>query len=71
MRGGKYSQGHLWLDEETEPAYWNFSFEDAALFDIPAAVKFIKANRKTDKKITLIGYSQGTTITMTSIILKS
>ena len=57
MRGGVHSQGHLWLDQETEPAYWNFSFEDAGMYDIPAALEFIRNEKKTTKKVTIIAYS--------------
>ena len=40
-RGNRYSKGHLWLDAQTEPEYWAFSFQDIASNDIPAALSFI------------------------------
>ena len=41
VRGNHYSKGHLWLDAETDPSYWDFSFEEVSLYDVPAAIELI------------------------------
>lgn len=40
--------------------FWDFSFNEMALYDLPAAFRYI--NRITHRKIHYIGHSQGTLI---------
>lgn len=44
--------------------FWNFSFHEMGLYDVPAMIKFIQNETQTEKgelkKITYIGHSQGT-----------
>jgi lysosomal acid lipase/cholesteryl ester hydrolase len=68
-RGNRYSKGHLWMDAQTEPEYWAFTFKEFANYDLPGALDFIQMTRKNDRKIKLIGWSQGTTTSFTAMIL--
>jgi len=40
-RGNPYSKQHLWLDAETEPDFWNFSFEEIGKYDLPACIDYL------------------------------
>ena len=58
-RGSKYSRKHVSLSINSK-AFWTFSFDEMAKFDLPANLGYV---RKTTggRKITYIGHSQGTT----------
>jgi len=60
-RGNFYSRRHLYLDPDTQKDFWDFTFQEIGDFDLKATVEFILKEKGEDKKITLIGYSQGTT----------
>ncbi len=47
----------MWLDADTQNEFWNFSFEQIAVFDLQTAVNFILSERKNNKKIIVIGQS--------------
>ena len=57
-RGNKYSCYNTRISNETDE-FWQFSFQEMGEYDLPTTLRFI--NQKTNKKITVIGYSQGTT----------
>jgi gastric triacylglycerol lipase len=59
-RGNMHSRAHSTLNPDVDGEFWNFTWEDHALTDLPAAFEYI-ANR-TGKKINYIGHSQGTLI---------
>ena len=43
-RGCAYSLEHVSLDpndKDDEPIYWNFSFEEMGVYDLPAEIDFI------------------------------
>jgi len=59
-RGGEYTK-HNTLDPITDAKeYWDFSWAEMGLYDIPAVIDYIKALTKVEK-VWYIGYSQGTT----------
>ena len=62
MRGTQYSRGHTTLDS-SDPAssYWDFTFAEKGMYDVPAAIEKIKEVSGVDK-VAYIGYSQGTTM---------
>ncbi|KAI8435542.1 hypothetical protein MSG28_003838 [Choristoneura fumiferana] len=69
IRGNKYSREHAWLKTDTK-SYWNFSWHDVALYDVPAVIDYIM-NVKTDgNKINYIGHSMGTTILFAMLTLR-
>ena len=62
FRGTGYSREHMWLSPDTDPEYWNFSFEEFGSFDLKTSVEFILSKKQAGQKISLLGYSQGTTV---------
>lgn len=66
-RGNSFSLGHTdgldpWSEGEnsTAKAYWNFTFTEMGLYDLPATIDYILAKTGWDK-IAYIGHSMGTT----------
>lgn len=62
-RGSRYSRAHATLDPDTDAQYWNFAFDEMALFDLPATIDFI-LKQTNQKQIAFIGHSQGAAILM-------
>jgi len=59
-RGNKHSRNHTLLNPDTDPEFWDFSWQDMADYDVPAQVNFVlQATNKA--KLVYIGHSQGTT----------
>lgn len=57
------SRGNVYSNPVLNPKikeFWNFTFEQMAKYDLPAAFDYI--NNVTGKKIHYIGHSQGTMI---------
>ena len=57
-RGSSYSRKHASLSPN-DHAFWDFSFDEMAEYDLPANLKYV--NEVTRSKIIYIGHSQGTT----------
>ena len=47
-RGSKYSRMHTDLDPDTDAKFWNFSFIEMAMFDLPAMVDYITEATKQE-----------------------
>lgn len=59
-RGCKYSKGHVRPDISSKD-YWDFSFTEMGLYDVPAFYKYILGNYDdAGKKIIYLGLSEGT-----------
>ncbi|ODM99121.1 Lipase 3 [Orchesella cincta] len=59
-RGNSYSLGHETLNSETDSEYWDFSWHEMGVGDVPAAVdKIISVSG--NEKILYVGYSMGCT----------
>ncbi|XP_064971684.1 triacylglycerol lipase 2-like [Musa acuminata AAA Group] len=56
-RGTRWSRRHESLDT-SNPAYWAWSWDELASFDLPATVGFVF--RKTGRKLHYVGHSMGT-----------
>ncbi|XP_028169330.1 lipase 3-like [Ostrinia furnacalis] len=69
IRGNKYSKEHAWYKENTKE-YWNFSWNEVALYDIPAVIDYIRNIKGEDTKIAYVGHSMGTTILFTMLSLR-
>lgn len=65
IRGNRYSNAAL---SPQKRDYWEFTFDELAKFDLPAAFSYI-AN-KTGQKINYIGHSQGTLIMFIALSMK-
>jgi len=59
-RGNTFSRGHRTLDPNYDAKFWDFSFVEIGLGDIPATVDYIRDLTKFPK-VAYIGHSQGTT----------
>lgn len=57
-RGNKHSRKHIKLNPDKDAAFWAFTFQHMADYDIPAALRYIYNIVK--QKINYIGHSQGT-----------
>lgn len=58
-RGNKYSKGDT--KNFTAKEYWDFSYEEMGSKDLPATIDYI-LQETSNKKLTYVGFSQGTTI---------
>uniref|UniRef100_A0A1B0CSN9 Putative triglyceride lipase-cholesterol esterase n=1 Tax=Lutzomyia longipalpis TaxID=7200 RepID=A0A1B0CSN9_LUTLO len=63
-RGNTWSRKHITLDPDnplTRQKFWNFSWHEIAIYDIPAMIDFI-LNTTGLTKLHYAGHSQGTTV---------
>ncbi|XP_069359754.1 lipase 1-like [Maniola hyperantus] len=60
-RGNRYSRRHKYLNPDTDPAFWKFTFHDMGYYDLPAIIDLI-LNETSAKNLTAIGHSVGNTI---------
>lgn len=68
-RGNKYSRKHLYLSSK-DKKFWDYSLDEFAMFDIPNSIDYILDITK-EKKITYIGFSQGSAQGLASISLNN
>ncbi|XP_047996327.1 lipase 1-like [Leguminivora glycinivorella] len=59
-RGNKYGRRHVKLDADKHLDFWNFSFHEIGVYDLPAMIDYI-LQHTGEKKLQTIGHSQGTT----------
>eukprot|EP01135_Chromosphaera_perkinsii_P011369 Nk52_evm14s2391 gene=Nk52_evmTU14s2391 len=57
-RGNRYSCKHIKL-KTSEYAFWNFSLDEYAMFDVPANLKYVMSKAQKDS-VSYVGFSQGT-----------
>lgn len=65
-RGNTYSRKHVSMSSD-ETAFWDFSWHEMALYDIPAEIDFVYGMREleqndTRRNLLYIGHSMGTTM---------
>ncbi|XP_064072778.1 lipase 1-like [Vanessa tameamea] len=60
-RGNRYARRHTYLDPDKDSSFWDFSFHDHGVYDLPAIIDKI-LELTGSKKIDAIGHSQGNTI---------
>ncbi|XP_021753416.1 triacylglycerol lipase 1-like isoform X1 [Chenopodium quinoa] len=63
VRGTRWSHGHVSLSERSK-AYWDWSWEELALFDLAEMIEYVY--QETSSKIFLVGHSQGTIMSLTA-----
>nr|XP_023023043.1 lipase member J-like isoform X3 [Leptinotarsa decemlineata] len=61
IRGGVKSDQHTTLST-SDPNYWDYSFHEMAVYDMPAVIEYISKITRHRKKIIYIGHSMGATI---------
>ncbi|XP_044757356.1 lipase 3-like [Coccinella septempunctata] len=57
-RGTIHSRRHTRLNSRTDKEYWQFSWQEIGLMDMPATIDLILANNKHEK-VALLGHSEG------------
>lgn len=57
-RGNKHSRRHQTLNPDKGAAFWQFTFQHMADYDLPAVFKYV--GNYTKQKMHYIGHSQGT-----------
>jgi pimeloyl-ACP methyl ester carboxylesterase len=64
-RGNRYSQGHTTL-KPSKSAFWQFTWQHMATYDLPAFIDYVLAQTK-QSKLVYVGHSQGT-LQMTALL---
>jgi pimeloyl-ACP methyl ester carboxylesterase len=57
VRGNTYGKDHVTLSPKTD-AFWKFSFDDMATYDVPALINYV-VNITGQESIIYVGHSQG------------
>ncbi|KAK9720509.1 alpha/beta-hydrolase lipase region [Popillia japonica] len=60
-RGNVYSKAHTSIPIESAQ-FWNFSFHEMGIYDLPAALNYVSNINTQNGKIIYIGHSMGTTM---------
>ena len=68
-RGNKYCKTHERY-ENTSFEFWQFSFHEMGLYDIPAVINYINTINKSGEKIIYFGHSQGTSLMFSGLTKK-
>ena len=57
------------LDKAVDDSFWDYSFEEIGMFDIPAMVDTVRANRPMScSRVALVGHSSGANATLVSAL---
>lgn len=68
-RGREYSNGHDILDRSIDDSYWGYSFEEIGLFDIPAMVDTVLAERpRSCSRVAVVGHSSAANATLVTAL---
>ncbi|KAH8244282.1 hypothetical protein KR026_005432, partial [Drosophila bipectinata] len=59
-RGNRYSRKHKRF-HRYQPQFWDFSFHELGIYDLPAAIDYILDRSKGYQQVHYVGHSQGTT----------
>ncbi len=68
-RGNKYCKIHDKYDEKSYE-FWQFSFNELGIYDVPAVIKYIREINKSGEKIIYFGHSQGTSLMFSGLAQK-
>ncbi|XP_045772385.1 lipase 1-like [Maniola jurtina] len=60
VRGNRYARRHVYLDPDGDLEFWDFSFHEYGIYDLPAIIDFI-LEQTGEKNLSAIGHSQGNT----------
>ncbi|XP_063825336.1 lipase 3-like [Ostrinia nubilalis] len=69
VRGNRYCREHSRYKTNTKE-FWNFSFHEIGLYDMPAIIDYIHKVKGDGAKVGYIGHSMGTTIMYTMLSLR-
>ena len=68
-RGNKYCKKHDKFKTNSFE-FWQFSFHDLGVYDIPAVIKYIRKNNNSGEKIIYFGHSQGCSLMLSGLVEK-
>ena len=68
-RGNKYCKQHDRYDDKSFE-FWQFSFHEMGIYDIPAVINYINSINKSGEKIIYFGHSQGTSLMFSGLTQK-
>ncbi len=68
-RGNKYCKLHDKFDNKSYE-FWQFSFHEMGLYDIPAVIEYIKKVNNSGEKIIYFGHSQGCSLMFSGLAQK-
>lgn len=60
-RGNCYSRNHTTFDADTDSEFWDFSWHEVGIYDLPSTIDYI-LNVTGKESLYYAGYSQGSTI---------
>lgn len=60
-RGNEYSRNHTILDPDNDSQFWNYSWHEIGLYDLPASIDYI-LNHTNKRQLNYVGQSQGSTV---------
>ncbi|KAI1288419.1 Lysosomal acid lipase/cholesteryl ester hydrolase [Halotydeus destructor] len=60
-RGNTYCRNHTYLNADTDRKFWEFTFDEHALIDLPTTIDYILETSRSDT-VAYVGHSQGTLI---------
>ncbi|KAL6010282.1 hypothetical protein ACLOJK_000713 [Asimina triloba] len=64
-RGTKWSSGHTSLGSSDDPAFWDWSWDELAAYDLPAFVEYVQ--EQTGQNMYYVGHSLGTLMALASL----
>lgn len=59
-RGNYYSRAHIALQVDS-PEFWNFSWHQMGIYDLPAVIDHMRREKPTNETISFVGHSMGAT----------
>lgn len=68
VRGNKHSMNHRSFSKDSDE-FWNFSWHEMGVYDLPAMIDFI-LNVTNTQKTFYVGHSQGATVAMVMLSMK-
>lgn len=68
-RGTRYSRKHVCFDPNTSAAYWNFSFTEMGLYDLPKTIDYVLNITKTEK-LPYVGHSEGAAVLLVTLSMR-
>ncbi|XP_018319665.1 lipase 1-like [Agrilus planipennis] len=68
-RGNVYSRNHVVLDPDVDEKFWNFSFHEMGVYDLPAVIDYILKFTK-EQKVSITAHSMGAAISFVTCSLK-
>lgn len=60
-RGNKHSRNHTVLNPDSDSQFWNFSWHEIGVYDLPASIDYI-LNITSKSKLHYVGMSQGSVV---------